>query len=71
MVGGQPIHVGVLPVLLSLPKDFVPDASLFHHVLPMVLNPLGRIIVHTAQTSLFPPKILNFPRKKMSKKSTN
>jgi hypothetical protein len=61
MLGGQPIHVRVLPVLLSLPEDFVPDASMFHHVLSMVLIPLGRILVHTARTPLFPPKILNFP----------
>jgi hypothetical protein len=61
MVGGPPIHVGVLPELLSLLDDFVPNASLFHHVLPMVLIPLARIVVHTARTPLFPPKILNFP----------
>jgi hypothetical protein len=61
MLGGQPIHVGVLPILLSLPEDFVLDASLFHHVLSMFLIPLGRILIHTAWTPLFPPKILNFP----------
>jgi hypothetical protein len=43
-----------------LSEDFVPDASLFHHILSMFLIPLGRILVHSARTSLFPPKFLNF-----------
>jgi hypothetical protein len=61
ILGRQPIHVGVLPLLLSLPSHFVPDASLFHHVLSMFLILLGRILVHIAWTPLFPPKILHFP----------
>jgi hypothetical protein len=55
------MHVGLLPILLSPEEDFIPDASLFHHVLSKFLILFGKILVHNAGAPLFPPKFLNLP----------